>query len=144
MADHSRRRQKSPPSAAYIALRPAPSSSINGPRPPEQADIFFKGLRGRNKGALEGHTLPHHPQNYIRLLGGSSSINLTRRQSVRGQCLVWGIRGGISAAVAKVVAVFCSVPEHEPLFWLNQGTVGITRKLLSRARQFLRCTEAET
>jgi hypothetical protein len=47
MADHSQRQQKSPASAAHKALRPTPSSLLNGQRPPEQADITFKGLRGR-------------------------------------------------------------------------------------------------
>ena len=47
-------------------------------------------------------------------------------------------------AGAMVVMVFCSLLEHEPFFPVNQGIVGIARKLLSRARRFLRCTEAET
>jgi hypothetical protein len=41
MADHSRRRLKLPPSAAHKALRPAPSSSLDGRRLPEQADMIF-------------------------------------------------------------------------------------------------------
>jgi hypothetical protein len=46
MADHSRRQQKSPPSAAHKAFCPAPLSSLDGQQPPEQADTIFKGLRG--------------------------------------------------------------------------------------------------
>ena len=45
MAEYSQRRQKLPPSAAHKALRPAPSSLIDGRRSPEQADIIIKGLR---------------------------------------------------------------------------------------------------
>ena len=46
MADHSQRRQKSPTSAAHKALRPTPSSSIEGRRPPEQAEFFLRGWGG--------------------------------------------------------------------------------------------------
>jgi len=60
------------------------------------------------------------------------------------QCLVWDVRGAFSPAAAMVVMVFCNLPEHEPLFLVNQGIVGIARKLLSRARRFLHCTEVET
>ena len=35
-----------PPSAAHKALRPAPSSLIDGRPPPEQADVIFSGVRG--------------------------------------------------------------------------------------------------
>jgi hypothetical protein len=45
MADR-RCRRKCPPNAPHEALRPAPSSSLDGRRPPEQADTIFKGLRG--------------------------------------------------------------------------------------------------
>jgi len=48
MADHIRlrHRRKCPPNAPHEALRPAPSSLLDGRWPPEQADITFKGLRG--------------------------------------------------------------------------------------------------
>jgi len=48
------------------------------------------------------------------------------------------VRGAFPPAAAMVVTVFCSPPEHKPLFPVNQGIVGIARKLLSRARRFLR------
>ena len=131
MADHSQRQQKSPPSTTHKALHPAPSSSIDGRRPPEQADIFFKGLRGcmalstlrcyddasspeQSKERIEGHTPPQHPLNYIRLRWGSLPINLTRQH--KAQCLVCGVRGTFPPSAAMVVTVFCSVPEHKPLF----------------------------
>jgi len=69
------------------------------------------------KERFEGHTPPQHPQNYIRLLGGPSPINLTRRNEA--QCLMWGIRGAFPPSAAMVVTVFCRLPEHEPLFRLN-------------------------
>jgi len=78
----------------------------------------------------------------ISLLGGSLPINLTRRNMA--QCLMWGVREAFPPVADMVVTVFCSLPEHEPLFPVNQGIVGIARKLLSRARRFLHSTKAET
>ncbi len=46
MADHSRCRQKLPPSAAHKALRPTPSSSLDGRGPSKQVDTILKRLRG--------------------------------------------------------------------------------------------------
>jgi len=94
------------------------------------------------KERFEGHIPPQHPEHYIHLLGGSSPINLTCQNE--SQYLMWGIRGAFPPSAAMVVTVFCSLPEHEPLFRLNHGIVGIARKLLSRPRKFLHCTEAET
>jgi hypothetical protein len=135
MSDHSQRRQKSPPSAAHKALRPAPSSSIDGWRPPKQADIFFKEgvycpqhtpmLQGciitGTKRCIEGHTPPQHPQNYIRLLRGSSPI--------------WTPSAFPSAAM--VVTVFCSVPEHEPLFLVEPRHSGYRQKALVSSKTIL-------
>jgi hypothetical protein len=152
MADHSQRRQKSPPSAAYKALRPAPSSSIDGWRPPKQADIFFKeGVYGSQhtpmlrrciitgtKKCIEGHTPPQHPQNYIRLLRGSSliwTINLTHQHEA--QCLVWGVRWAFPPSAAMVVTVFCSVPEHEPLFPVEPRHSGYHQKALVSSKMIL-------
>ncbi len=44
---------------------------------------------------------------------------------------MWGVRvrGAFPPAAAMVVTVFCSLPEHEPLFPVNQGIVGIARTL---------------
>jgi hypothetical protein len=80
MADHSRRRRKCPPNAPHEALRPAPSSSLDWRRPPEQADTIFKGLSGcmalihtpmlrrciiaGTNERFEGRTPPQHPQQY--------------------------------------------------------------------------------
>ena len=158
MVDHSRHRQKSSPSATHKALRPVPSSSIDGGRPPKQADTFFKGVEGvygpqhttmlwrwivdKTKECIEGHTLPQHPQNYNRLLRGLLPINLTCQHEA--QCLVWGVRWAFPLSTAMIVTVFCSVLEHEPLFPVEPRIVGIARKLLSRARWFLHCTKAQT
>ena len=157
ISNHSRHWQKWHPSAAHKALHPAPSSSIDGRQPPEQVDIICKGLREcmalktlrcySNASLPEQRSTlraipPQHPQYYIRLLGGSSPINMMRRHEA--QCLVWGVRGAFLLLAAMVVMVFCSVPEHKPFFRLNHGiVVGIARKLMSRATGFLHCTEAE-
>ena len=155
MADHSHRRRKCPPNAPHEELRPMSSSLLDGRKTSEQADTIFKRLRGcmalitfrcygnasspEQRSALRAiHPLNTH---YILLLGGLLPINLTRWNEA--QCLVWGIRGAFPPAATMVVTVFCSLPEHEPLFPVNQGIVGIARKLLSRARQFLHCTAAE-
>ena len=156
MADHSRRQRKCPPNAPPEALHPAPSSSLDGQQPPEQADTIFKGLSGcmalihtpmlrrciiaGTKERFEGGTPPQHPQNYIRLLGGSSPINLTRRNEA--QCLVWGVRWAFLPSTAMVVTVFVACRSTNHFFQLNHGIVGIARKLLSLARRFLRWTEA--
>ena len=136
MADHSRRRRKCPPNAPHEALRPAPSSSLDGRQPPEQAGTIFKGLRvygphhtpAGTKERFEGHTPPQHPQHYIRLLGGSSPINLTRRN--KAQCLVWGGRGVFPLSAAMVVTVFCSLPEHEQLFPVEPRHSGYSQNAL--------------
>jgi len=146
MADHSRdsrRRRKCPPNAPHEALRPAPSSSLDGRQPPEQADTIFKGLRvygphhtpAGTKERFEGHTPPQHPQHYIRLLGGSSPINLTCRNEA--QCLVWGVRGAFPPSAAMVVKVFCSLPEHEPLYSVEPWHSGYRQKALVSSKTIL-------
>jgi hypothetical protein len=74
------------------------------------------------RSALRAIHPPQHPQHYICLLGGSGSspINLTRRHEA--QCLVWGVRGVFPPSAAMVVTVFCSVPEHKPLFLVEPRT----------------------
>ena len=81
------------------------------------------------KERFEGLTPPQHPQHYIRLLGGLSPINLTRRN--KAQCLVCGVTGALLLSAAMFLTVFYSLPEHEPLFRLNHEIMGISRKLLS-------------
>ena len=96
-------------------------------------NTIFKGLRGcmalihtpmlrrciiaGTKERFEGLTPPQHPQHYIRLLGGLSPINLTRRN--KAQCLVCGVTGALPLSAAMFVTVFYSLPEHKPLFRLN-------------------------
>ncbi len=151
MADHSRRRQKSPPSAAHNALHPALSSSLDGRQSPKQADIIVKGLRGcmalktlqcyndassrKTKECIEDHTPPQHPQNYICLLGGSSPINLMCQHEA--QCLMWGFRGAFPPSAAMVVMVFCSMPEHEPLFLVEPRHSGYHQKALVLSKRIL-------
>jgi hypothetical protein len=89
----------------------------------------------KKKERFEGHTSTQHPQHYIRLLKGLSSINLTRWNGA--QCLVWGVRGAFTPSAAMVVTVFCSLPEQAPLFLVElQQRVGIARKLLTRRANF--------
>ena len=151
MADHSRRRRKCPPNAPHEALRPAPSSSLDGRRPPEQVDTIFKGLSGcmalihtpmlrrciiaGTKERFEGHTPPQHPQHYIRLLGGSLPINLTCRNEA--QCLVWGVTGAFPPSAAMVVTVIASLPEHEPLLPVQPRHSGYRQKALVSSKMIL-------
>ena len=79
---------------------------------------------------FEGLTPPQHPQHYIRLLGVSSPINLTRRNEA--QCLVWGFRGAFPPSAAMVVTVFCSLPEHEPLIPVELWHSGYHQKALDK------------
>ena len=85
---------------------------------------------------------PLNTPNIIRLLRGSLPINLMPQHEA--QCLMWGVRWAFLLSVAMVVTVFVVCRSTNHFFWLNHSIVGIARKLLSRARQFLRCTEAET
>jgi hypothetical protein len=139
-----------PPKAPHEALRPEPLSSLDGWRPPELADTIFKGLRGcmalitlrlrwciisGTKERCEGHTPHQHPQNYTRLLGGSSPINLTRRNEA--QCLVWGKRGAFPQSVAMVVMVFCSLLECEPLFLVALRHIGYRQEALVSSKAIL-------
>jgi hypothetical protein len=140
MADHSRRRQKSPPSATHKALRPTQSSLLDGRWPPEQADIFFKGLRGctalktllcygdasspKQRSALRAI----HPLNTPKIISACSGGRLI---------FIWpvGTRGKFSCGVFGGVS---AVGGH------GRDGVGIARKLLSQARWFLHCTEVNT
>jgi len=84
---------------------------------------------------FEGHTPPQHPQYYIRLLGGSSPINLTHRNEA--QCLLWGVRGAFPLWGAMVVTVFCSLPEHEQLFPVELRHSGYRQKALVSSKMIL-------
>jgi len=149
MANHSRRRQKFPPNAPHDALRFAPSSSHNGWQPPELADTIFKGLRG----CMALITL--------RCNGDASSSEQTRWGSYTPSTpltlypIFWGIvthafeRGtmpcvGCGGNGCDLWWCFVACRSTNNFFPLNYGIVGIARKLLSRARWFLHCTEAET
>ena len=187
MADQCRQRQKLPPCAAHKALRPAPSSSIDGRRSPKQADIIFKGLRGctalktlrcygdasspKQRSALRAI----HPLNTPKIISAYSGGRCpsiwcisTRRNASCGtfpknisacsggrRPSIWCISTRRNASCGALGGHFrrwrpwlwwcfvaCRSMNH--FFWLNHGIVGIARKLLSRARRFLFCTEAKT
>jgi hypothetical protein len=156
MADHSQRQQKSPPNAAHKALRPKPSSSLDGWRPPKQADIISKGLRGctalktlrcygdasspKQRSALRAI----HPLNTPKIISACSGGHRPSiwRVSTRRNASC-GAFGGVSALGGHGCDVFCSCRSTDHFFRLNHGIVGIVRKLSSRARRFLRCTEVE-
>ncbi len=160
MTDHSRRRQKLPPSAAHNALRPTLSSSLYGWWPPEQVDIIFKGLRGcealkilrcySDASSPEQMSTSRaiHPLNTPTIIsacsGGRHPSNWhisTRRNTL---C---GVLGGYFCHRRPWLwpcFVFCSCRSTNHFLRLNHSKVGIARKLLSRARQFLHCTEAGT
>ena len=158
IADHSRRRQKSPPSAAHKALRPAPSSSLDGWRPPEQADLFFKGLRGCTalktlwcygdaSSPKQRSTLrAKHPLNTPKIIStcsGDSHPSIWRVSTRRiASCGVLG--GHFCRRWPWLWWCFVACRNTNHFFRLSHGKVGIARKLLSRARWFLCCTEAKT
>ena len=87
------------------------------------------------KERFEGHTPPQHPQHYIRLLGGSLPINLTRRNEA--QCLVRGITRAFPLSTAMVVTVLSSLPEHEPLFPVEPRHSGYRQKALVSSKTIL-------
>jgi len=87
------------------------------------------------KERFEGHTPSQHPQNCICVLGGSSPINLRRRNEA--QCLVWGVRGAFLPLAAMVVTVFCSLPEHEQLFPVEPQHNGYRQKALVSSKTIL-------
>jgi len=91
----------------------------------------------QNKGALWGPYTPSTPQNYIRLLGGSSPINLMHQNE--SQYLVWCVKGAFPPSAAMVWWCFVACRSTNHFYRLNHGIVGIAIKLLSRARRFLRC-----
>jgi hypothetical protein len=53
------------------------------------------------------------------------------------QCLVWGVRGAFPPSAAMVVMVFCSVPEHEPLFPVEPWHIGYHQKALVSSKMNL-------
>jgi hypothetical protein len=54
----------------------------------------------RHRSVLRAINTLNSPKNYIRLLGGLSPINLTRRRGAQG--LMWGTRGPFPLAAAMV------------------------------------------
>jgi len=50
---------------------------------PHHTPMLRRCIIAGTKERFEGHTPPQHPQNYIRLLGGSPPINLTRRNETQ-------------------------------------------------------------
>ena len=91
--------------------------------------------RTRTKERFERHKPPQHPQKYTRLLGRSSPINLMCRHEA--QCLVWGVQGTFPPLAAMVVMLFCSVPEHEPLFFVEPQQSGYRQKALVLSKTIL-------
>ncbi len=124
MANHGCRQRKWPPTTPHEALRSVPMGWMDGQQPPKQAGIIFWSCWGcvwpskhsdvvaihhcRNKRALWGPCAPSTPpKNYIRLLGGLSSIHLWCRHGAEG--IMWGARGPFLPATAMAVAVVTPV-----------------------------------
>jgi len=114
--NHGRRWQKCPPNAPHEALCLVPMHQIDGWRSPEQVDIMLGVLRGCmalkallcsrrwciavSSKCVEGHT-PHQPlTNYIRLLGGLSSIKQRRWRGAQG--FMCGTRGQFLPALSVI------------------------------------------
>jgi len=97
--------------------------------------MLWRCIIAGTKERFEGQTPPQHPQHYIRLLGGSSPINLKRQNEA--QCLVWGVRGAFPPSAAMVVTLFCSLPEHEPLFPVEPRHSGYRQKALVSSKMIL-------
>jgi len=157
MADHSRRRRKCAPNAPHEALRPTPSSSLDG-RPPEQADIIFKGLRGCmaliTLRCYGDASLPEQ-RSTLRAIHPLNTPNIISACSGDHRPSIWrvGTRRNASCGVAGghlrcrrpwlwQCFVACRITNH--FFRLNHGIVGIARMLLSQARRIFGCTEAKT
>ena len=106
MADHSRRQQKLPPSAAHKALHPAPSSLIDGRQPPEPADLSDVTTmhHRRNKGALWGTYTPPTPPKLYPLARGIFVNQYDA--SARGAMPRVGCSGGIFAVAAGARTTF--------------------------------------
>ena len=102
---------------------------------PHHISMLRRCIIAGTKERFEGQTPPQHPQHYIRLLGGSSPINLTHQNKV--QCLVWGVRGAFPPSAAMVVTLFCSLPEHEPLFPVEPRHSGYRQKALVSSKMIL-------
>ena len=78
---------------------------------------------------------PLNTPNIIRLLRGSLPINLMPQHEA--QCLMWGVRWAFLPSAAMVVTVFCSVPEHEPLFLVEPQHSGYCQKALVSSKTIL-------
>jgi len=159
MADHSRHRRKCPPNAPHEVLRSAPSSSLDGRRPPKQADTIFKGLRvcmalitprcyGEDASSPEQRSAlraihPHNTPNIISACSGDCCPSIWRVR-MRRNTSCGALGGHFRRRRPWLWQCFVACRSMNHFFWLNYGIVGIAKKLLSRARWFLRCTEAET
>jgi hypothetical protein len=150
MAEHSWHRQTLPPSAAHKALRPAPSSLLDGQRPPKQADTFFKGLRGcmalitlrcygdasspEQRSALRA-THPLNTPNIISACLGDCRPSIwcvgTRRNASCG-----ALGGHFRRRLPWSWWCFVACRSTNHFFPLNYGIVGIARKLLTRRANF--------
>jgi hypothetical protein len=152
MAGHSQRRQKLPPSAAHKALCPAPSSSLDGQQPPEQADTIFKGLRGCMCMALitlrcYGDASSPEQRSALRDIHPLNTPNIISACSGYHRPSIWRVGTRRNALCGALGGHFC---RRRPWLWrcfiacrstnhffrLNYGIVGITRKLLTRRANF--------
>jgi hypothetical protein len=50
---------------------------------------------------------------------------------------MWGVRGAFPPFAAMVVTVFCSLPEHEPLFLVEPRHSGYRQKALVSSKTIL-------
>ncbi len=138
------------PSATHKALRPVPSSSLDGWWPPEQAYIFFKGLRGctalktlrcygdasspKQRSALRA-IHPHNAPKLYPLAWGV--ITHLSDASAWGAMPHVGCSGEFPPSAAMVVMVFCSLPEQEPLLPVEPRHSGYRQKALVSSKTIL-------
>ena len=120
--NHGQRQQKWPPCTHMRPCAPRCHHCLMGEDPPRKCMYIFEGwggvwpsntpmlrwciIAGTNE-RFGGHTLPHSPQNYDRLLGGLSPIHTTR--CCGAWCLIWGIMGPFLPGPAMVVTVVVCV-----------------------------------
>jgi hypothetical protein len=69
--------------------------------------MLWRFIIAETKERFEGHKHPQSPKNYIRKLGGLSTIHSMRQRGAQG--LMWGARRPFPLAAAMVVAVVTPV-----------------------------------
>jgi hypothetical protein len=153
IADHSRRRQKLPPSVSHIkpcATRRHLRSM--GDDPPSKQIFFLKGLRGcmalntlqcygdASSPEQRSTLRAIHPLNTPKIISDCSGGRCPSiwRVSTRRNASCGALGGHFRRGRPWLWWCFVACRSTNHFFWLNHGIVGIGRKLLSRARQFLR------